>query len=404
MNRSIFFFSFSVALLGSTALADTVELSGGGHLTGKVQRLSEQKVVIVQIDDDLRIAVPENRVRRVVVSERLSPYEERAAKAGEDAELHYQLAIWCVKAKNFPGDADHYKRFHMRRAVELDPDHAEARASLGYIKDKGQWVRTADLMRRRGMILHRGKWQLPEAVARGSIEDETDEKAKRWVKEVGRLTAVVLRGSSKSGEALETLTAIEDPLAASAVAQQLKNSRGKRTQSRQLRMLWVKLLGRFKNGESVKALVEAGIDEPDEIVREAALEQLQDYGSSSAVATYLPMLKSNDNKRVNKAARALSWFPDPELALTYTEALVTKHTKEVAPGAGTQAGFTQNGSGSFSTGGKKTVITTEKTNPSVLALLTKIEPGANYSYDEKAWRAHFAAKRTSYEGDLRRDP
>jgi hypothetical protein len=386
------------------AAADTVELSGGGHLSGKVTRLAEQKIVIVQVDDDIRVALPENRVRRVITSDRLAEYERFAAAAGDDAERHYKLARWCVGAKDFPGDANHYRQYHMQRAIELDPEHAEARASLDYIKEKGQWIRKDELFRRRGMVRSGGQWELPEVVAATGWQDAADETAKRWIKEITRRTAVITRGRGKTEEAWQSLAAIEDPLAADGVARQLLDSRGTQDQSRQLRMLWIDLLGRFRNGSAVKALVLAGIDEPDNVIREAALTKLQEYGSGSAVATYLPMLKSNDNAIVNRAARALSWFPDPELALTYVDALVTKHKHEVLPGAGTQAGFSDDGSGAFSTGGKKQVIVTTEKNPPVLGLLNLVEPDANYGYDEVAWREHFAAKLTAYEGDLRRDP
>lgn len=389
---------------------DTVELSGGGHLTGQVQRLDEQKLVIVTVDEDLRVALPASRVRRVVESDRLAPYRRAAAAAGNDAEQHYELAIDCAKAQNFPGDSEQYKRYHLQRAIELDPNHSKARAALDYIKDNGQWVRLDDLMRRRGMIREGLGWQLPEVVAVDQANEAADKAAKQWSKDVARLTGLLTRpargsnGSAKQAEAKQALEAITDPLAAVAVAKQLSDSRGNGSQNQQLRLLWVKLLGSFRNGPAVRELVKTGIDEPDQIVREAALEQLQQYGAGSAVATYLPMLKSNDNALVNRAAQALSWFPDPELALTYVDALVTEHKHKVLPGAGTQAGFSQDGSGAFSTGGKAKEITIPKQNPAVLGLLNTIEEDANFGYDETRWREHFATMLTAYDGDLRRDP
>ncbi len=393
-----------LALLAAPLVADTVELSGGGHVSGKVTRLAEQKIVIVQVDDDVRVALPESRVRRVIMSDRLAEYEKYAARAGDDAELHYQLGRWCVGNKNFPGDSDQYRKYHMQRAIELDPDHEEARASLDYIKEKGKWVRKDEVFRRRGMVRSGLQWELPEVIATAAMQDAADETAKRWIKEVTRLTAVITRGRGKTEEAWQSLAAIEDPLAADAIAQQLLDSRGTNDQSQPLRRLWVDLLGKFRNGLAVEALVLAGIDEPDNVIRELALTKLQEYGSSSAVATYSRMLKSNDNAIINRAARALSWFPDPELAMTYVEALVSTHKHEILPGAGTQAGFSNDGSGGFSTGGKKVVIETTKQNPAVLGLLNLIEPDVNYGYDEVAWRKYFADKRTAYEGDLRRDP
>jgi hypothetical protein len=383
--------------------ADTVELSGGGHLTGKVTRNSD--TVIVQIDDEIRVAIQPSRVSRVVKDDQLQRYREMAAQAGNDAERHYQLAIWSVTGDNVPGDSQRYKRYHMERAVALDSNHAKARAAVGYTKDKGKWILKSELANRRGLIWGSKGWELPEAVAIEDFQDSSNVESKLWIREVRRLTKNVLRpGSSKAQESLGVLQAIDDPLAATAIAGELRESRENGTQNRGLRMLWVKLLGRFRNSVSVKALVRAGIDEQDATVREAALEQLLNYGSSSAVATYLPMLKSKDNRLVNRAARALTWFPDPELALTYVDALVTEHKQVIAPGPGTQAGFTPESGGSFSTGSKPKVIKQKLTNPAALTLVKMIEPDVDHGYDEQRWKQHFARQRTLFSGDLRRDP
>jgi hypothetical protein len=335
----------------------------------------------------------------------LQKYRSKVIEAGnDDAELQYQLGIWCVTDDNVPGDSQHYRRYHMQRAIELDPDHAQARGSLGYTKSEGKWVRSTDLMRDRGMIWHGRGWELPETVAIEDFQDAANVESKKWIREVNRLTKSVLHGSAKSQESLEALQAIRDPLAAEAIAKQLSESRGKTNQSQPMRLMWINLLGRFQNSISVQALVVAGIDEQDATVREAALKQLLEYGSGSAVATYLPMLKSNDNKLVNRAARALQWFPDPELALTYVDALVTTHTKQIAGGPGMQAGFDDQGGGGLAMGGKPKVIKTPRTNPAVYTLVKLIEPDVDHGYDEKAWQLHFSNKRTRYSGDLRRDP
>ena len=382
----------------ATVRADSVELSGGGHLTGQVNRNAD--TVIVRVDDEIQVALPASRVRRVVDSDELQTYLAKKAQAGDDAESHYQLAIWCVTGGNVPGDSQRYKRYHLQRAVELDADHTKARAGLGFKKQDGKWVRTSDLMRGRGMITRAGRWELPESVAIEDYQDNTNVDAKLWLKEVKRLVATVQRNSSKAPEAVAALQAIDDPLAATAIAEQLHESRSK--QSRALRLMWVKLLGRFRNSVSVEALVKAGLVEDDQTVREAALDELVNYGASSAVATYLPYLKKNDNKLVNRAAQGLSWFPNPELALTYVDALVTSHKTEQAPSSAMNVGF-GDGGGGMQMGGKKKVFVEQKMNPSVLSLIKLIEPEVDHGYDEQAWLEHFASKRTAFSGDLRRD-
>jgi hypothetical protein len=106
---------------------------------------------------------------------------------------------------------------------------------------------------------------------------------------------------------------------------------------------------------------------------------------------------------VNRAAQALTWFPDPELAMTYVEALVTTHKQEFAPGPGMQVGF-GDGGGGMQAGGKKQVKIDHLNNPAVLSLLQLVEPEADFGYDERAWQSYLASRRSAYSGDLRRDP
>jgi hypothetical protein len=388
-------------LISSITSADTVEISGGGQLTGQVQRRADS--VIVRVDDDIQVAIPASRVRRVVTSDALAEYRRLAGQTGDDAERHYQLALWCVRSEGLAGDVQHYKRYHLQRAIELDPEHAKARGALGYTRQNGRWIRTSELMTERGMIPRSGGWELPEAAAIEDYQQAVDVDAKKWNREVRRLVSMALRGSAKAGEAMQALSEIRDPLAASAIAQQLQESREETTQSQSLRLLWVRLLGQFRNSTSVEALVRAGLEETDAMVREAALDELVAYGSASASATYLQYLTSNDNKLVQRAARALTWFPDQELALTYIDALVTSHKTELAPGPGMQVGF-GDGGGGMQMGGKKQVQVDQVQNPAALTLVKLVIPEVDFGYDEQAWRNYIASQRTAFSGDLRRDP
>jgi hypothetical protein len=227
--------------------ADTVELSGGGHLSGRVERKAE--FVIVQVDDDVQVAIPASRVRRVVTGDQLASYREMAAAAGDDAERQYQLARWCMEDDHVPGDSQQYFRYHLRRAIAIDPEHVHARAALGYKKHEGKWVLTSELMRDRGMVLRAGHWEPAETVAIDEVLDSTSVEANKWIREVSRLTAVVLRNTAKSAEALETLQGITDPMAAAAVARQLRESGEQGTQTRALRMVWIQLLGKFRSSK-----------------------------------------------------------------------------------------------------------------------------------------------------------
>lgn len=379
---------------------DTVKIVGGGHVAGKLVSKKDSGIVL-SLDNDIGLFLPKARVQQIKAAATREEYRRLATAAGKDPDLHYKLAIWCKANQLYP-----QRQFHMQRAIALDENHERARAALGYVKDNQtrEWILYEQQQRARGLVFSDGSWQLPEAVARKRFQREANIAAKKWIKDIARLKGIVNRNNSKSEEALAELKAIKDPNAAGAVAKQLVDSRDG-SQSQAVRLMWVRLLGRFRNSISVQTLVACGLEEPDDVIREAAMEQLAEYGASSAVATYLPIIKSDkhSSQLVRRALRGLSYFPDRELWASYIDGLITKHKQKVAAGPAIQAGQV-NGQGGLQMGRKQEPKPIEVRNAGALTLLKMIEPGVDYNYDEQAWREHFARQLTTYEGDLRRDP
>lgn len=414
MKRGVFtmamlFASGSLWLVLSTTVkaelppTDTVELRGGGHVAGKVLRQADTPqggFVAIRVDDGISVAIERSRIARVRTAEELADYAKRAAAAGDDPEKHYELGRWCT--------ANHLSQqrlFHYQRAITLNPEHSLARAALDYVRDDlGNWIPFAVQQRNRGLVLSKGGWQFPEAVARQRMQDQANVAASEWVRKVVRLRKQFLGRGKKQQEAFQELQAIRDPLASEAIAGELEGSRGKSTQPQGLRLVWVKLLGIFRTPTAVRTLVFTGINEPDPVVREAALTQLKTYGSDSAIATYVPMTQSSNHSKVRSGLRGLIYFPRPHLAMTYVDALVTTHMQVLPPTPGISTGFSDTGNSGFSTGSDNKPVPIPKKNMDALTLLKMIEPDVDYGFNEQAWREHFARKLTTYQGDLRRDP
>ncbi len=352
--------------------------------------------VVVELDDKIRVAVPASQVGHVAASENLEEYRKLAAEAGDDAGKHFELARWC-KEKLLLAQNKH----HLQRAISIDPNHAKARAALGFVEQNGEWIRFSQQQRDRGLIPVNGKFRLPEEVALMQTRDAVNVDSKRWSREVAKLRAAYMRGD-KSGEAMMALQAIQDPLASYAMADELV--KGASSQPQALRLFWIDRLAMYANRPAMEALVRVGFDDPNAAVREHALETLQKISPANAIANYLPRLKSNDNEIVKRAARALSYFPEPEIALSLVDALVTEHKTVIPASSATNAGFGGDGSSALSYGGKAQVRTDKIENPLVLSLLQQIEPNVNYGYNELRWRMHFANRLSSYSGDMRRDP
>ncbi len=397
------FAAVTVCGLGVSVQAGKIELSGGGQLTGSIKPVTKPdgsaSHTVVKIDDDLSVAVAATHVRHTVVAADLQEYRDRASEAGQTAEDQFELAHWCKLHTLLP-----QYRFHLTRTIELDPNHRYARAALGYIPHNNEsgWIDAEALRRDQGLIHASKGWVLPEVLAARTQADEADKQSKLWIKKFRRLHANAARGDS---EALAEIQAIEDPMATRAIAEELARSRNSKLNLRSLRMLYVKLLGRLRNAASVPALVEMGLNEPDELIREESLRQLTQFGASSAVATYVPLLRSSSPSQVDAAARALAFFVDPELAFAYVDALVTEKQSQVQIGSGgTGATFGNNGLSGMSQGSSVYTKTTAIRHPAALQLVKAIAPDAHdYGFDEAAWRQYFAALRNPYREDLRRD-
>lgn len=381
--------------------AGKVELSGGGQLTGAVRRVENPDGstahVVVRIDPQMSVAVPGVHTRRAVGDDELQEYRERAAAAKQDADAQFELARWCKSQTLL-----HQYRFHLTRTIDIDPDHTLARAALGFVRDGNGWVSFELLRRSQGLVQdNKGRWVLPEVLAEREQNDSYDQASKLWIRDFRRLHSRAARGDA---EAIAEIQAIEDPIATSAIAGEFVRSRSSRSDVRNLRLIYVRLLGKMRNGIAVKTLVEAGVLETDALIREEALRQLTQYGASSAVASYLPLLQSNSAKQVKAAARALEFFPDPELAFQYIPALVTEQKTRTQVGSpGTNASFGNNGVAGLSSGSQVVERTQTIRNPEVLNLIKQIAPGVDYGYDERAWKKYFADLRNPNRSDLRRD-
>lgn len=390
--------------------ADWVELSTGGSVTGDVA-IQENRPVLIRTPDNIVVAIPASSLRRRMGESDLGQYQAARKVAGVDPELNEQLSRWCRVRGNLPMLTKQYRDFHLWRVVHQRPKDSAAWAVLGYKAQGDQFVPVDDLMRDRGMVRVRGGWDMPEVVMRDRQADADETAAKKWIQDIARLVKTIQRGSGRVDESIAELSAIDDPLATLGIAESFQRlGRGNQAIAmRNLRRILLDKLIEFGNGLTIRTLVRAGLDDPDPIMREVSLRALaQDRGGrSSAIATYLPMLKSNVNAQVNQAAAALVLFPDPELDLTYTDALVTEHREVIAPGAGINTSFggssAGNGGGGLSTGGKAQVLVRNLQNPAVLNLLRTIAPNVNFGYDQQAWRDYFIGLRTASPGDLRAD-
>ena len=86
--------------------------------------------------------LPEDVVERAKSDPLLSEYVAKRSATQETIADQMKLATWC-RQKGLPEQ----QRVHLTKVLELAPDHAEARSSLGFRKVDGQWLDREEMVR-----------------------------------------------------------------------------------------------------------------------------------------------------------------------------------------------------------------------------------------------------------------
>ncbi|MCC7018096.1 MAG: hypothetical protein IT564_12950 [Rhodospirillales bacterium] len=156
--------ALGLALLLScgAATADIVYLTNGRSIEGKVT-VKDGKVIVEKPDGV--VILDASKVDRIEKKESLvEAYEKQLAaideKAGGAAAKFAELGQWARSR-----DMDNQAEACFLKAIELDADHAAARAGLGYTKHDGKWMTEDELQQARGMVRHGDAWVTPEAKA-----------------------------------------------------------------------------------------------------------------------------------------------------------------------------------------------------------------------------------------------
>jgi hypothetical protein len=143
----------------SVAAADEVLLENGGKLVGRATRAGDDVIVKTPTGE---FRVPATQVKSITPGRTVwDEYDEKLKAADEkDAKAQLELGDWC-KGKGLTTEG----RRHWKKAIEIDPDQAGARARLGYIRYEDRWLTSDEYYRVRGFVKVGGEW-VPEDEAR----------------------------------------------------------------------------------------------------------------------------------------------------------------------------------------------------------------------------------------------
>lgn len=401
MTRIFAFFAV-LLMLAPGASAEVFVLASGGRLTGDLLNPNEspRKEYVVQSVEGVKITLDASRVKKVL---RVRPeeveYEQRAPLCADTAEAQWELAQWCRDHK-----LSQQRQVHLRRVIELEPNHVEARRVLGYRKVDGKWVTHEERMIANGLVKHNGKWLLPQEIEIAESKQKLESAQQEWFQNLKRWRGWL--NTDRDGQARESIRGISDPAAVKALALGLRDER-----DADARMLFVEALGKIDVGEGAQALAIAAIYDPVEEVRLTCLDFLKTKRRPDVVNYFVSKLtpKKSTNDLINLAAIGLGRMKDPSAIKPLIEALVTTHKFKVAKPGGDGAMSSSFGKGpggggtGLSTGGGPRFIYQTIPNQAVLDALVAIT-GRNFNFDQQAWKYWYSSqKKAPATIDARRD-
>lgn len=384
----------------SVAMADVFVLTTGGRIEGQWVNHDEQppKEYLVLTSSGLKASLQLTQVREVI---RQSPleleYDRRAAAAPDTADGQWQLAEWCRQQSLVD-----QRKVHLRRIVELDPDHQQARRILGFQFLDGQWITKEDFRRGEGYELYKGKWRTPQEIEILEAQARVEQAQKEWLQKLRRWRND-LSTADRAKLAYESLSQIEDPIAVGPLRAMFARERVRR-----VKMMYADILAAINTPEAVAVLVERVLYDPDEEMFHYCLDRLLALSPPHLADPFITALRDKNNQTVNQSAAALGQIGDRTAIEPLIAALITTHTR-VLPGRtspdATTSTFSDSGP-SVSTGAGPHVQIAHIRNQPVLDALIKLT-GANFDYDQRRWHYWNAQEKRALEaaqplGDTRR--
>ncbi|MDO4583354.1 MAG: hypothetical protein Q4D62_04545 [Planctomycetia bacterium] len=379
-----FYWGMLLFLGVSTAMSeDFLELRNGNRLSGKWLNPATKKPATYRFEtsDGLQIEIAAEEVASMDRQGKHSDeYEKRLAQTPDTVEGNLELAQWCSE-NGLPSR----QKIHLRRVLELEPDHAEARRKLGYRRMvDGQWRTAEEEMEEQGKVFYNGRWMSKQ-------EKEVLENKKKDKYATQKMTKAIARwrndiGTRKNDEAIANIESLTDPLAVPGLTAVLKKEK-----RQSVRKLFLKALGRIGTPEAWKVLMVLAVNDSDEEIRMSCLDILKVHPNPTITEYFISRLspKTSTNVQVNRAAQALGELGDRTAIPALIDALITRHKYVINPNQGqtttTFGGQTGSSGGGFSFGSSQQLVYKQHQNEGALNALKKLT-GVNFIYEIPAWK------------------
>lgn len=324
----IFMHLIAVSLIASTqsAVADLVKLKGGGELRGvfldpiRPGKAPDQPVRVATLTGGI-VTVNFTEVELVAKrSRQIEEYEWKTRLAPDTVAAHWDLQEWCRQ-----NGLKKEREIQLAAIIVLDQNHGDAHRLLGHVKEQGKWMTRDEAMAAKGYVKYKGKYLFPQEVELLELSAVQRESASNWNKKL-HVWRDWLHGGSldRQQQAMAGIQQLSDP---DAVVPLIKLFRNEPLD--EVRLVFVKTLGRLGGVSAVQALVLQSLFDSCPSVRVAAMEAIPQKERPQAIQIYIRGLKDELNEVVLRSAVGLGYLGDEEAVPALIEALVTTHSYRV---------------------------------------------------------------------------
>ena len=330
-TRPIAVLLLACVAIGSSAgpsLADRITVRGGGQLKGKLIPDGSHPGQFLFIGEVGKTPMVFKKDQVIQVVPEKSALDEYVVLLGKDhptAEAEFALGTWCEENKL----AD-LAQLHYELAVKHDSTFEAAHRKLGHVLMGGRWLNAEEVKEAQGLIKYKGRWVTPEEKERREMLVATAAEGNSWVRRIKLLRDAYLAGpGERSQEAERRLLAIEEPVAIGPVLKVLGDD-----PIPALRTMAARIVAVIPGPEAARGLVGLLLDEEDDQVRLATMNEVARRESSEIVPLLLRALRSTHHRVVNRSAWVLSNLNAVVTVPKLVPALITVEYEVVMVGGG----------------------------------------------------------------------
>jgi hypothetical protein len=380
-------------VLAPHARADRFLLASGGVVEGTLLNRDQLPRATYEVRTAAGAKVVLSAATVVEVERQKASQEQYARVAPSFADTaagQWQAAEWCRQQQ-----LKDERAAHLRRVVELSPDHLEARHALGYVQLEGKWITQADKMDERGYVLHEGKFRTPQDIELIQARAKAKQAAKEWLAKL-KAWRTQLNDPKLAAGAYQRIAAVRDPAAVAPLVELHQADRQRAT-----KMLYVEVLEAIHSPEAIEALVYISLNDADVEIFHACAEALERLDPPNLIEPYLKALRDDNNVRINRAGKMLGQIGDKSAIGPLIDVLLTRHRIVTGgdSGVGTpvSAGFDNAGGNSFKASSAPVETVAVAQNVPILDALTRLS-GESFGFDLPAWKRWHAAQKARSDG------